>query len=529
MEAHNGLSARIVAEAGFKGIWASGLTISASLGLRDNNEASWTQVLEVLEYMADAVDVPILVDGDTGYGNFNNVRRLVRKLEQRNIAGVCLEDKLFPKNNSFIAGRSQPLADIDEFCGKLKAAKDSQSNPAFVVVARVEAFIAGWGLAEAVRRAEAYRQAGADAILMHSARRDVSEIASFMREWAGRHPVVIVPTKYYATPTEQFREMGVSLVIWANHTLRASISAMQAATRAIARQESVRDLEDSISPVPEVFRLQGADELVAAERRYLPARANRMNAIILAAAQGAISELTETKPKALLSVKHKTILDYQLESYRRLGMTDIALVRGFGKELFVGTGLTFIDNDEHADTREVYSLYLARDLLGKGEQTVISYGDVLFKQYVLDELVSDSHAVTIMVDVDYSMAPGFHEYVTTDVAYSRQLYDRAAELVQVFPGAPVEALRVRTTPRVAVRTPSSINGEFIGLLKVSREAVAAIRRALERLTLRPDFKQLHMHHLLSEVQREQPIAVRFIHGSWLDVNTILDLQRAGTF
>ena len=88
MEAHNGLSARIVREAGFAGIGASGLSIFAQFGVRDNNEASWTQVVDTLEFMADARDLPILLDGDTGYGNFNNMRRLVRKLEQRGIAGV---------------------------------------------------------------------------------------------------------------------------------------------------------------------------------------------------------------------------------------------------------------------------------------------------------------------------------------------------------------------------------------------------------------------------------------------------------
>src|SRR5229473_1709524 len=110
MEAHSGLSAKIVEEAGFRGIWASGLSISASLGLRDSNEASWTQVLEILEYMVDATSLPILVDGDTGHGNFNNVRRFVRKLGERGVGGVCIEDKLFPKANSFI-GEAQPLAD----------------------------------------------------------------------------------------------------------------------------------------------------------------------------------------------------------------------------------------------------------------------------------------------------------------------------------------------------------------------------------------------------------------------------------
>src|SRR5919201_1327493 len=114
MEAHNALSARIVEEAGFRGIWASGLSISAALGVRDNNEASWTQVLEVVEFMSDATRIPILLDGDTGFGNFNSVRRLVTKLEQRGIAGVCIEDKLFPKTNSFIRGTAQPLADMHE-------------------------------------------------------------------------------------------------------------------------------------------------------------------------------------------------------------------------------------------------------------------------------------------------------------------------------------------------------------------------------------------------------------------------------
>ena len=118
MEAHNGISSKIVEEAGFSGIWASGLSISAGYGVRDSNEASWTQVLEMLEFMSDATSIPILVDGDTGYGNFNNLRRAVQKLCQRQIAGICIEDKLFPKTNSFI-GENQPLAEIEEFCGKI--------------------------------------------------------------------------------------------------------------------------------------------------------------------------------------------------------------------------------------------------------------------------------------------------------------------------------------------------------------------------------------------------------------------------
>ncbi len=270
LEAHNGLSAKIVEEAGFDGIWASGLAMSAALGVRDNNEASWTQILEVLEFMSDASRIPIMVDADTGYGNFNNVRRLVQKLEQRSIAAMCIEDKLFPKTNSFIDGEAQQLADVEEFAGKIRAAKDSQSDPDFNVVARVEALIAGWGMDEAVRRATAYAEAGADAILMHSKISDASQIVEFMGRWDRDVPVVVVPTTYWSTPTEVFEEAGVSLVIWANHLLRSSIRAMQDTATTIHRNRSLAPVEDEIVPVKEIFRLQNAGELKEAEQRYLP-------------------------------------------------------------------------------------------------------------------------------------------------------------------------------------------------------------------------------------------------------------------
>lgn len=271
-EAHNGLSARIVEEAGFRGIWASGLTMSAQLGVRDNNEASWTQILEILEFMADATTIPIMLDGDTGYGNYNNVQRLVRKLEQRRIAAVCIEDKIFPKTNSLLNGARQPLADIEEFCGKIKAGKDAQADNDFCLVARVEAFIAGHGLAEALRRAEAYHAAGADAILIHSAQATAEEVLSFKASWGDRCPVVIAPTTYAATPVEVFRRHGFAMLIWANQLLRASLQAMQQVAAALRADETAAGLADQIAPLSEVFRLQRMDALADAERRYLPAR-----------------------------------------------------------------------------------------------------------------------------------------------------------------------------------------------------------------------------------------------------------------
>ena len=220
--------------------------------------------------MADGTAVPILVDGDTGHGDFNNFRRLVTKLCQRNIAAVCIEDKVFPKTNSFVDG-SQSLADVAEFCGKIQAGKDNQPDPDFRIIARTEAFIAERSRAEALDRAAAYVEAGADGILVHSRMPTADQVLGFADEWRNFAPLLIVPTKYYATPVALFRKAGISIVIWANHTLRASISAMREVTRQIFLEQSLIGVEGRIAGLDEVFRIVGNDEIAEAERRYLPA------------------------------------------------------------------------------------------------------------------------------------------------------------------------------------------------------------------------------------------------------------------
>ena len=111
---------------------------------------------------------------------------------------------------------------------------------------------------------------GADAILMHSKRSDPSEIDAFLEAWQGRHPVIIVPTKYYQTPTQHWRDLGVSMIIWANHNLRASIAAQQQCSKDIFENESLESVEPVVAPVKEVFRLQNQQELSEAEKMYLP-------------------------------------------------------------------------------------------------------------------------------------------------------------------------------------------------------------------------------------------------------------------
>ncbi|MGL3210499.1 phosphoenolpyruvate mutase [Bradyrhizobium sp. BR 1433] len=267
MEAHDGLSAAIAGRAGFKGLWASGLSIASCLGYRDANEASWNQLVGAVERIVDSSQLPVLVDGDGGFGNFNNARLLARKLRQCGAAGVTLEDSCFPKTNSLIGDR-HPLADINEFSGRLRAVKDAVADD-LVLVARIESFIAGHDVQEAISRAHAYADAGSDAILIHSRRSAADEILAFAGAWRNKLPVVIVPTKYYRTPVSVYRRAGISTVIWANHSMRAAMAAMRQVCSRIIAEENTASVEPNIATLDEVFELLGYDELARAEAKYL--------------------------------------------------------------------------------------------------------------------------------------------------------------------------------------------------------------------------------------------------------------------
>jgi phosphoenolpyruvate phosphomutase len=518
MEAHDGLSAKIVEEAGFKGIWASGLAISAALGVRDNNEASWTQVLEVLEFMSDATAIPILVDGDTGYGNFNNMRRLVKKLCQRSIAGVCIEDKLFPKTNSFL-GEGQPLADMAEFCGKIKAGKDSQLDPDFCIIARVEALISGWGMDEALKRAHAYCDAGADAVLIHSKQPTANEVLAFLNEWDGRCPVVIVPTKYYATPTEEFRRAGVSTVIWANHNLRASITAMRTVCQRIHKDESLVGVEGEIASVSDVFRLTGDDELQEAERRYLLAPGAETQAIVIAASRGsALGELTADRPKCMVDVRGQPLLRRLVSTFRESGVREITVVRGYKKEAIDIASVTIVDNDDFATTGEAASLACA--IKGLDGNCLVSYGDVLFRRYILDALLESEADITLAVDalregLDHESAARTHDLIACSRAFTGD-YLQEQE--------PARLLRIGTDIPA-----SEVCGEWIGLAKFSAQGSKIMREEIEAMRSDGTLKTASLNDLLARLIGKHEISVVYITGNWLDVDDAFDLAKARNF
>ena len=515
LEAHNGISAKLVQQAGFKGIWASGLAMSAQFCVRDSNEASWTQVVDMLEFMSDATDIPILLDGDTGYGNFNNMRRLVRKLEQRGIAGVCIEDKEFPKTNSFIDSEKQALADINEFCGKIRAGKDSRQDPDFCIIARVEALIAGWGMDEALKRAEAYCAAGADAILIHSRQSRPDEIIAFAREWDDACPLVIVPTKYYSTPVDVFRKAGISLVIWANQMIRASVRTMENVSREIFEQESLVDVEDRITSVDSIFNLQGADELLRAQERYLNTT-GQCRALVLAASRGNnLYELTEDRPKAMLNIRGKPLLQRLVDEFRKRAVNDITIIAGYKSETLDVSGVDMRLNTRYETTGELYSLACARDKFS--DDMVITYGDLLFRSYILQDLLERDGEIVIVVDSLTDVTEtGSRDYVWCDRPDDRSIF--------------MQDVRLQRMSGETIPGADRPSGRWTGMMRVRTQGRIWLEQALDELENQAGFDQLTLPDLLNHLTRQgRAIIVHYINGHWLDVNSVNDIDRASDF
>lgn len=270
MAAHSPLSAILAEEAGFDGLWASGFELSALYGLPDMSLISMTQHLDMLRAIAGKSSLPIVADIDTGYGNAINVIHAITEYERAGASAVVIEDKTFPKVTSLAADGRQELLRIEEFEGKIRAAIDTRVDPDFLVIARTEALIAGLGEEEALKRARAYEQSGADMILIHSKKKDPAEIESFARAWDGNVPLVLVPNAYPELDATRIKALNkVRMVIYGNYGIRAATTAMQDAFRRIVADGGVQNVHKDIVPVEEIFRLQGMDLVKAQESRFL--------------------------------------------------------------------------------------------------------------------------------------------------------------------------------------------------------------------------------------------------------------------
>lgn len=267
MAAHNPLAAKLAAEAGFDAIWGSGFEFSASYAVPDANILSMDTHLEMMRAITEAQPAPVIADIDTGFGNAVNVAYVAPRYAAAGVAALVMEDKTFPKDSSLRPGGRQELVPTAEFQGKIEAARLAEGP---LVVARTEALIAGLGQTEALKRAEAYAEAGADAILIHSKQKTPDEILAFCAAWNGRVPLVLVPTAYPQLSFADIAATGkVGLIICGNHAIRAAVAAMRETFRRILAEGGLAGVEPTIATVAEIFALQGDERMRELEKRYL--------------------------------------------------------------------------------------------------------------------------------------------------------------------------------------------------------------------------------------------------------------------
>ena len=265
--AFDAMSAKLVENSGFDAVWAGSFAISATHALPDASILTMTEFFDAASSMASTCEIPIIADCDTGYGGPSNVTHMVKKYESAGISSICIEDKTFPKQNSLLENGKNDLLSEKEFVAKILSAKQARNDKDFLIIARVEALISGAGMNEALKRATAYENAGADAILIHSKQKTPDEIFEFADSWKGSVPIVVVPTTYDNVKISELSLHNIKMIIFANQTLRASHLAMTKLLREMVDTEHISTIEQEISTMQDIFNLQEMYDIKSKEKK----------------------------------------------------------------------------------------------------------------------------------------------------------------------------------------------------------------------------------------------------------------------
>jgi len=382
---------------------------------------------------------------------------------------------------------------------------------------------------EALRRAHAYAEAGADMVLMHSKSKTAAEVLEFMRLWDRPTPVVVVPTLYPSVTFEELEQAGVKMVIWANQVLRGAVRGMQATLETLARERRLDALDPHIVTLQEVYRHVGVAEFEAVEARYLPTGTNPVRAVIIAAGSGkSLLPLTEDRPKCMLDIKGRSILERQIDTLRTCGIHDVVVVRGYRKDRVTLSGVRYYDNDRYEETGELASLFAAApELSGR---VLFLYGDILFEQSLLEKVLRAEADCAVVVD--------------------RAWVDQRDRLLPL--SKPLDLVITRRTPTPGLRAlpegggdtvlrvgqrvaPESATGEFIGMALFSERGTELCRQARDEALARgaqpfheaEGVEQAAFTDLLQDlVDRGEPVHCVDVYKGWIEVDTFEDYQRA---
>ncbi len=414
LEAHNGLSgiiANTVNVAGesagktvireFDAIWESSLTDSASKGHPDIEVITFDSRLHTINEILAVTDKPMIVDGDTG-GDSNAFEYTVSKLERAGVSAVIIEDKVFPKRNSLEAGVQQNLQEPEVFAQKIRRGKSIQKTSEFMIIARIESLIAGKPMEDALNRARQYLKAGVDGIMIHSKSKNPDEILEFSRKYQGilkdlklSKPLVCVPTTYNNITEDELTDAGFNIIIYANHLLRSAYQAMMETAKTLLRNQRSLEADPLCVPVREIFKTVGF--LDVKEKDQQDERTTNIPVIIPAAGESLnLKEVLNGKPKAMLEINGKALIDHQIQALSNANLADITLISGYGKNNLQAEGINILENPDYQKGSMLNSLLIAREKMVNG--FIMLYSDILMENHILGKLIDCKEDIVLVAD-----------------------------------------------------------------------------------------------------------------------------------
>ena len=517
--AHDGLSAKLIGEAGFETVWASGLEISTSYSVPDANILTMTQFLSQAAQMNQATSLPIIADCDTGFGNVNNVIHMTEQYESHGISALCIEDKQFPKVNSFIKGR-QDLADISEFVGKIKAIKNTQKDKNLVLISRIEALIAGWGMEEALKRGFNYAEAGSDAILIHSKKKSPEEIKEFIKEFRKKKntPIVLVPTTYIEFDEVEMQRLGVSIVIYANHVLRSRIKIQNEILNVLAKDKSLKNVENMIAPLKDALQLSGLYEMTENEKLYSNQKISNIKAIIPAAGKplDIVKNEISNEPTCLLKFNKVRLIDRTLNILNSLKIKNHTIVTGFEKEKFDKIDTDKIYNKDFVKSSQMHSINLALDY--NDTSSLIIFSDIIFEKHLIERLITSEEDITFLISpLDKNFLNIHSDKI---VAKNDSKHDGRFLTNHKFN----EILKIGKN-----LSKDEANFEFSGICYLSKKGIKIVKEAygeLKKQNLNNDFINLFNYIIDKKISKVSAIET---NGGWIEVRDKKNYQLAKTF
>ena len=546
MEAHNGLSGIVANDAQVEGlmgdtqvirefdaIWESSLTDSASKGHPDIEVISFDSRLHTINEILAVTNKPMIVDGDTG-GDANNFEYMVTKLERAGVSAVIIEDKVFPKRNSLEAGMQQTLQEPQVFAQKIRRGKSVQATGEFMIIARLESLIAGKGLDDALERAKIYLQAGVDGIMIHSKSKSPDEILQFAKSYKTllnelnlKKPLVCVPTTYNTITEEELSAAGFHIVIYANHLLRSAYKSMLEVTKTILLNQRSFEADPLCAPVRDIFQAVGFLDIK--EKDQQDEQSTNIPVIIPAAGEDpSLRPLLNGKPKAMMEIAGKTLLDRQIHTLNTGNLNDITVVAGFAHDKMQAEGITILQNPDYKNGSMLHSLFIGREKMSNG--FIMLYSDILLEDHITSKLLDCKEDIVLVADNTTQYHPA-EEGKIQDFIISKHKHKPSRRRISFVYENIVAKIGNKIVPETATH-------EFIGLAKFSKTGAEQFIQTYQdcvqnyqgKFQEADDIAQFTFTDLIQEMI-DRGFLVHFleIHKGWLEIHREEDIALANQF